>query len=194
MSNSSWPHGLQHARLPCPSLSPRVCSNSCPLSRWYHLTISSSVTPFSSWPQSFPASGSFPMIQHLTSGGQSIGASASVSVLPMGIQGWFTLRIDLFNLLADKRTHKSPPAPQSKASVLQCSVLSHCSLENGTHLSRVCISSTEEEMKGFPSVRSDSQVNQKSCPLWPPPSGPEQALQGQTPAQPHPPPQACFLL
>ena len=85
------PHGLQHARLPCPSPTPRAYSNSCPSSRWYHLTISSSVIPFSSCPQSFPASGSFPMSQFFTSGDQSIGASASASVLPMNIQDWFPL-------------------------------------------------------------------------------------------------------
>ena len=79
------PHGLQHTRLPCPSLSPRVCSNSCPLSHWCHPTISSSVAPFSC-PQSFPASGSVPMSQLFTSGGQSIGTSASAPVLPMNIQ------------------------------------------------------------------------------------------------------------
>ena len=72
-----WPHGWQHARLPCPSLSPRVCSNSCLLSRWCHSTISSSATPFSFCLQSFPASGSFPMSQLFASGGQSTGASAS---------------------------------------------------------------------------------------------------------------------
>ena len=89
MSNSLWPHGLQHARLPCPSPSPGACSNSCPLSRWCHPTISSSVIPFSSCLQSFLVSGSFPMSQLFTSYGQSIGASASV--LPMNIQGWFPL-------------------------------------------------------------------------------------------------------
>ena len=83
-------HELQHARLPCPSLCPRVCSNSCPLSQWCHPSISSSVDPFSC-PQSFPASGSFPMSQFFSSGGQSIGASVSTSVLPMHIQGWFPL-------------------------------------------------------------------------------------------------------
>ena len=88
VSDSLWPHGLQHARLPCPSPTPIVYSNSCPLSRWCHPTISSSVVPFSHL-QSFPASGSFPMSQFFTSGGQSIGASASV--LPMNIQNWFPL-------------------------------------------------------------------------------------------------------
>ena len=81
VSNSLLPHELQHTRLPCPSLSPWVCSNSCPLSHWCHPTISSSVNPFSSFPQSFPASGSFPVSRLFTSGGQSIGASASASVL-----------------------------------------------------------------------------------------------------------------
>ena len=84
-SNSLWPHGLQHARLPCPSPTSRLCSNSCPLSQWCHPTISSSVIPFSSCLQSFPASGSFPMSQFFTSGVQSIGASASASVLPINI-------------------------------------------------------------------------------------------------------------
>ena len=91
MSDSLQPHRLQHARLPCPSPSPGACSNSCPLSQWYHPTISSSVIPFSSCLQSFPASGSFLMSQLFESGGQSMGASASTSVLPMKIQDWFPL-------------------------------------------------------------------------------------------------------
>ena len=85
------PYGLQHTRLPCPSPTPRACSNSCPLFRWYHPTISSSVIPFSSCPQSFPASGSIQISQLFTSGGQKIKALASTSVLPMNIQGWFPL-------------------------------------------------------------------------------------------------------
>ena len=92
VSNSLQPHGLQHARLPCPSPTPGAYSNSCPSSWWYHPTISSSVVPFSSCLQSFPASGSFQMSQFFMSGGQSIGVSASASVLPMNIQGWFPLR------------------------------------------------------------------------------------------------------
>ena len=91
VSNSLRPHGLQHARLPCPSPTPRAYSNSCPLSRWCHPTISSSVVPFSSCLQSFPASGSFPMSQFFASGGQRIGVSASASVLQMNIQNWFPL-------------------------------------------------------------------------------------------------------
>ena len=89
MSYSLQPHGLQHARLPCPSQSPRVCSDSSPLSQWCHPTISLSLIPFSSCLQSFPPSGSFPISRLFTSDGQSIGASASVSVLPVNIQGWF---------------------------------------------------------------------------------------------------------
>ena len=91
VSDSLWPHGLQHARPPCPSPAPRVYPNSCPLSRWCHPTISSSVVPFSSCLQSFPTSGSFPMSQLFTSGGQSIGASDSTSVLPKNIQDWSPL-------------------------------------------------------------------------------------------------------
>ena len=91
MSSSLWPHRLQHARPPCPSPTLRVYPNSCPLSRWCHPTISSSVIPFSSCPQSSPASGSFQMGQLFASGGQSIGVSASTSVLPMNIQDWFPL-------------------------------------------------------------------------------------------------------
>ena len=89
---SLWPHGLQDARFPCPSPTPEVYSNSCPLSRWCHPTTHpSSVVPFSSCLQSFPASGSFPMSQFFASGLQSIRASASASALPMNIQDWFPL-------------------------------------------------------------------------------------------------------
>ena len=91
MPKSLQPHGLQHARPSCPSPTPRVYSNSCPLSRWCHPTISSSVVPFSSPLQSFPASGSFQKSQFFASGVQSIGVSASASVLPMNIQDWFSL-------------------------------------------------------------------------------------------------------
>ena len=88
MSDSLRPHGSQHARPPCPLLTPGIDSNSCPLSKWCHPTISSSVVPFSSRLQSLPASGSFQISQFFTSGGQSIGVSASASVLPVNIQGW----------------------------------------------------------------------------------------------------------
>ena len=85
------PNGLQHSRLPCPSPAPGTCSNSCPYSWWCHQTISSSVIPFSSHLQSFPASGSFPMSQFFASGGQNIGVSAAAAVLSMNIQDWFPL-------------------------------------------------------------------------------------------------------
>ena len=88
VSDSLQPHESQHARPPCPSPTPRVYSKSCPSSRWCHPAISSSVVPFSSCPQSFPASGSFKMRQFFASGGKSIGVSASASVLPMNIQDW----------------------------------------------------------------------------------------------------------
>ena len=91
MSDSLWPHKLQHVRPPCPSPTPGIHPNSCPLSRWCHPTISSSVIPFSSCFQSFPASGSFPMSQFFPSDDESIGVSASAPVLPMNIQNWFPL-------------------------------------------------------------------------------------------------------
>ena len=91
VSNSFWPHELQHTRLSCPSPSPRACSNSCPLNWWCHWNISSSVIPFSSCLQSFPASGSFLMSWLLASGGQNIGASALAWVVSMNIQNWFPL-------------------------------------------------------------------------------------------------------
>ena len=106
LSTSLQPHGLQHARLPYPSPTPEACSNSCPLSQWGHPTISSSVVPFSSRLQSFPASGSFPRSQFFTSGGQSIGASASASVLPTNIQDWFPLGLTGFNSLQSKGLSK----------------------------------------------------------------------------------------
>ena len=91
VSNSLWPHGLQHARLRCPSSTPGACLNSCPSHWWCHPTISFSVIPFSSCLQAFPASGSFPVSLFFASGGQSIGVSGSASVLPMNIQDWFHL-------------------------------------------------------------------------------------------------------
>ena len=121
MSNSLQPRGLQHARLPCPSPSPGVYSNSCLLNWWCHPTISSSVVPFFSHLQSLSASGSIPVSQFFTSGGQSTGASASASVLPMNIQGWFPLGSDWLVLLAVQGTLKSLlQHHSSKASVLRC--------------------------------------------------------------------------
>ena len=122
-SSSFSPHGLQHARLLCPSLSSRACSNSCPSSPWYHATISSSVLLFSSSLQSSPASGSFPVSQFFPSDGQSIGASASTSVLPLNIQDWFPLGwMDWLDRLAVQGTLMSLlQHHSSKASILWCS-------------------------------------------------------------------------
>ena len=107
MSSSLRLYGLWHASLPCPSPTPGACSNSCPSSRWCHPTISSSVISFSSHLQSFPGSGSFPMNQFFTSGGQSIGVSASTSILPMNIQDWFPLGLTGWNHLAVQEALKS---------------------------------------------------------------------------------------
>ena len=120
-SNSLRPHGLQHARPPCPSPTPRVYSDSCPLSRWCHPTILSSVIPFSCF-QSFPASGSFPMSQLFTSGGQGIGVSASASVPPMNIQDWFSLGWIGWISLQPKGLSRVFPTPQFKS--INSSVLS----------------------------------------------------------------------
>ena len=111
-----WLHGLQHARLPGPSPFPGVSPNSCPLSRWGHPTISSSVIPFSFCLQSFPAPGSFLMSQFFSSDGQSIGASAWASMLPMNIQDWFPLELTDLIFLQSK-TLKSFPT----SSILRCS-------------------------------------------------------------------------
>ena len=122
MSDSLRPYGLQCTRLLCPLLSPRVCSNSCPLSQWYHPTFSSPVTPSSSCPQFYPLSGSFPISQLFASGGQSIRVSASVSVLPMNIQDWFSLGLTGLNSLLAKGLFKSLlQHHSSKASFLPCS-------------------------------------------------------------------------
>ena len=112
-SDSLWPHGLQHARLPCPSSTLRACSNSCPLSQWCHPTISSFVAPYSSCLQSFPASGSFQMSQFFSSGGQSIGVSASASVLliqdlcPLGWTGWISLQSKVLKCLLQHHSSKA---------------------------------------------------------------------------------------
>ena len=118
MSESLWPHGLQYTRLRCPSPIPEACSNSCPLSWWCHPIISSSVIPFSSCLHSFPASGSFQMSQFFTSDGQSIGVSASASVLPMNIQDWSPLGWTRWISLQSKGLLQHHGL---KASVLQCS-------------------------------------------------------------------------
>ena len=122
MSDSLWPHGLQHTRLPCPSPTPRAYSNSCPLSWQCHPTISFSVIPFSSCLQSFPASGSFLMSQLLVSGGQSTGVSASASVLPVNIRDWFPLVLTDWDSQPVQGTLKSLlQQHSSKAAILRCS-------------------------------------------------------------------------
>ena len=121
MSDSLWPHGLQHTRPPCPSPTPGVHPNSCPLSRWCHLTISSSVVPFFSCLQSFPASGSFQMSQLFASGGQNIEVSASTSVLPMNTQEWFPLGWTGWIALQSKRLKSLLQHHSSKVSTLLCS-------------------------------------------------------------------------
>ena len=121
VSDSLRPHGLQHARPTCPSPTPGIYSNSCPLSQWCHSTISSSIVPFSSCLQSFPASGSFQMSQLFTSDGQSIGVSASQSVLPMNIQDWFHLRLTGWISWQSKRLKSLLQHHSSKSSILQCS-------------------------------------------------------------------------
>ena len=115
MSDSLWPHGLQHARLPCPSPFPRACPNSRPLSQWCHPTISSPVTRFSSCPQSFPASGSLQMSQFFTSGGRSIGISAPASILPMNIQNWFPLGWTGWISCSLRASQEFSPTPQFKS-------------------------------------------------------------------------------
>ena len=119
------PHEPQHTRPPCPSPTPGVHPNPCPLSQWYHPTISSSVVPFSSCPQSFPASGSFPMSQLFASGGQRIGVSASASVLPMNIHEWFCLGwtgwISLQSKGLSRVFSNTTVQKSSKVSILRCS-------------------------------------------------------------------------
>ena len=118
MSDSLRPHESQHARPPCPSPTPRVHSNSCPLGWWCHPAISSSVSPFSSCPQSLPASGPFPMSQLFTWGGQSTGVSASASVLPMNTQDWSPLPIAFFTELEQKKSKsyiETQNTPKAKA-------------------------------------------------------------------------------
>ena len=115
MSDPLWPHELQHTRPPCPSPSPGVHSNSCPLCRWCHPAISFSVFPFSSCLQSFPASGYFPMSQLFTLGDQSIGVSALASVLPMNTQGWSPLEWLVGSPCSPRDSQESSPTPQFKS-------------------------------------------------------------------------------
>ena len=163
MSNSLWPHGLQHPRLPCPSLTPGAYSNSCPLSQWSHPTISSSVIPFSSRRQSIPESGFFPMSQFFTSGGQSIGAPASVSVLPMNIQDWFPLELTGWISLQSKglsRVFSSITVQKYQLFCAQLSLWSNCHIHTwplnlGTvFLMRILLSSILWLAAGIPTIES----------------------------------------
>ena len=136
VSNSLQPHGLQHAKLFCPSLSLGVCSDSCPLSRWCHLTISSFAAPFSFCLQSFPASGYFPMSQFFKSVGQSSGAAASASVLFNEYSGLISFRVDWFDLAIQGTLKSLFQHHNSNASVLWCSAffmiqLSHLYMTTG---------------------------------------------------------------
>ena len=115
VSDSLWPRESQHARPPCPSPTPRVHSNSHPLSQWCHPTISCSVVPFSSCPQSFPASESFPMSQLSASDGQSVGVSASISVLPMNTQDWSPLGWVGWISCSPRYSQESSPTPHFKS-------------------------------------------------------------------------------
>ena len=148
MSDSLPPHGLQHTRLPCPSPTSGVSLNSCPLSQWCHPTISSSVIPFSSCLQSFPAWESFPVSQFFASGGQSIEASASASVLPMNIQDWldrFAVQATLKSLLQ----HHS-----SKASILWCSA----SLQSNPHIHKWPLGYSPEGHKELDTTEHDHKT------------------------------------
>ena len=130
VSDSLLSHELQYAQLSCPSLSPRVCSDSCPLSWWCHPTILSSVTLFSSWPQSFPVSGSFLMSWLFASGGQSIRASASV--LPMNIRDWFPLELTSLISSQLRDSQEASPIPQFKSiSIFFMVQLSHLYMTTG---------------------------------------------------------------
>ena len=132
MSDSLPPHQLQLARLPRPSTTPRACSDSCPLSQWYHPTISSSVDPFSSCLQSFPASGSFQVSHLFTSGDQNIGVSASASGLPMNIQDWSSLGWTGWISLHPRDSQESSPTPHFKS----INSLALIFLFSPTHISR----------------------------------------------------------
>ena len=134
VSDSLQPHGLQHVRPPCPSPTPRACSNSCPSTWWCHPTISSSVIPFSSYLQSFQASGSFPMSQFFASGGQSSGVSASASVFLMNIQDWFSLGLTGLISLQSKGLLSLLQHHNLKASILWCSAFFTVQLSHLTWL------------------------------------------------------------
>ena len=152
VSDSLWPHGLQHARPPCTSQTPGAYSNSSPSSRWCHPTISSSVLSFSSCLQSFPASGSFPMSQFFASDGQSIGVSSSASILPMNIQDWFFLGWTGWISLQSKGLSRDSQGTlqhhNSKASVLWCSAFFIVQLSHPNMTTRKTIALTRRTFAG----------------------------------------------
>ena len=166
MSNSLWPHGLQHARPSCPSPTPRAYLNSCPLSWWCHPTVSSFVIPFSPLLQSFPASGSFQMSQLFPSGSQSVGVSASV--LPMNIQGWFPLALtDLISLQP-----KGLPRIFSNTAVQKHPFFTtQLSLESNSHRGTKCYSpaltaiQNDTVQNDTVSIQSDTYVSKSSLKL-----------------------------
>ena len=166
VSDSLRPHGLQHVRLPCPSPTPGAYSNSCPSSQGCHLTISSSVGPFSSHLQSFQASGSFQMSQLSTSGGQSIGVSTSTSVPPMNTQDWSPLGWTWLDLLAVQGTLKSLlQHHSSKASILWCSAFFMAQLSHPYMTTEKTIALTINNLQNS----LCSFVVAQSCPtLWDP--------------------------
>ena len=167
MSNSFWSHGLQHARLLCHSPSPGVCSNSCPLSQWCYLTISTSVAPFSFYHQSFPASGSFPMSWLFTSNGQSTGISVSGSFLSMSIQGWFPL--GLIGLIFLESTghswaFSSTTIGKHQFFGTQPSLWSNYHIcTHSVHSSNPPISSFFSEVNSLPCVPTWNQAAPKNC-------------------------------
>ena len=138
MSDYLRPHGLYHTRLLCPSPTPGACSDSCPSSQWCHPTVSSSVIPFSSCLQSFPASGSFPVSQFFAKVlGQSIGASASASVFPMNIQGWFPLGLTGFISFFTEKGHPLNQQEETHEAESNCipNVSFHCRVMENTNSS-----------------------------------------------------------
>ena len=157
MSDSLWPHELQYARLFCPWLSPRVCSDLCPLSQWCYLTISSSVSPFSSCLQSFPASESSPMSWLLLLGGQNSGASALASVLPINIQGWIPL-----GWISRIGFHRYTEKWCTNSNLLLVDYLSLCSWPFSGSLG----SFLGLKLHGYPSENKDSWISQVQLLIW----------------------------
>ena len=183
MSDSLQPHELQHASPPCPSRAPRVYSNSCPSSQWCRPAISSSAVPFSSCPQSLPASGSFPMSQLFTWGGQSIGVSASASVLPMNTQDWSPLGWTGWISLQSKGLSRVfSQQHSSKASTLQCSAfftvqLSHPYMTTGKTIALTRWTSVGKVMSLLFNMLPGNKMGPNLRKLWMLPSTAKESLQ-----------------